>query len=230
MKLRLALVLLLLLVSTSFGYQKSVSTAGSSNTRSFIKVREPVLVDSPEDVEFSASGYKYFITGYGKGRREGGNGPVRRFDLRLRGDFLNDIYYAEYQGDVLLNCEYTDTEYGASFIARLDGKTMAMKWKRGMTGFNLGQGLIEDKFAYVTSIGFVAKVNLETGAFMWKHDNLYRTTPKKKGELYSDADFNSFELPEVKGDIVSFKEVETYPLPPKTLSVQKRTGRIVSIK
>jgi hypothetical protein len=225
MKLPFALVMLLL-VSTSFGQQ---TPSPSPNVKSFLKVKDEGLLE-PEDVEFSVSGYKYFISGYGKGRREGGNGPVRRFDLRLNENFLNEIYYADYQGDVLLNCEYSDSEYGASFITRLNGKTMAMKWKRGIRGFNLGQGLIEDKFAYVTALGLVAKVNLETGAFVWKHDNLYRTASKKKGESYSDTDFNSFELPEVKGDIVSFKEVEIYPLPPKTLSVQKRTGRIVSIK
>lgn len=228
MKLRFVLVLLLM-IGTSFGQQETASTTESTNVRSFTKVAGEIF--EPSGFEFSASGYKYFITASGQGRREGGSGPIRRFNLRLGRDFLTrDVYYAEYQGDVLLICEYSDSEYGAGFITRLDGKTLATKWKRGTPGFNVGQGLIEDKFAYVTAIGFVAKVNLETGAFVWKHANLYRTTPKKKGELYSDADFNSFELPEVKADIVSFKEVETYPLPPKTLSVHKRSGRILSIK
>jgi hypothetical protein len=217
MSLRLVLILLLL-AGTSYGQQSFTKVAGTTFEQS--------------DFEFSSSSYKYVLASDGRGRREGGNGPVRRFDLRLhKNDYLTrDLYYAEYEGDLLLVCEYSDSEYGAGFIARLDGATLAMKWKRGTPAFNVGPALMEDKFAYVTAIGFVAKVNLETGAFAWKHDNLYRTIPKKKGQPYADADFNSFELPEVKGDIVYFKEVETSRLPPKTHSVQKRTGKIVSIK
>ena len=46
------------------------------------------------------------------------------------------------------------------FIARLDGATLRMKWKRVIPRFNVGQGLLDGAFAYVTGIGFVGKVNL----------------------------------------------------------------------
>jgi hypothetical protein len=96
-----------------------------------------------------------------------------------------------------------------------------MKWKRPIPGFNIGQGLIDGDYAYVTCIGFIAKVNLKNGAFMWRHDNLYQR---------GSGAFNSFELPEVDGNVVIFRESTDY-LPKKkaTIRVQRDTGKIISI-
>ena len=178
-----------------------------------------------KDYEFTVSGYKYEILSRGQGKREDEKGAVRGFNLRLSGYYLDgQIYYAEYRNDVLLICETSDSESGSGFITRLDGKTLAMKWKRIIRGFNVGQGLLEGNYAYVTAIGFVGKVNLDTGAYAWKHDSLYADT--KKTGRYSDDDFNSFELPKVEGDAVLFTERDTYRNPPQTLKVNKRTGKI----
>jgi hypothetical protein len=179
------------------------------------------------DHEFTVSGYKYTILSSGRGNRKDEKGSIRRFSLPLNGYYLDgQIYYADYRGDVLLICETSDSEYGTGFITRLDGRTLAMKWKRTIPGFNVGQGLLEGNHAYVTAIGFVGKVNLDTGVYAWKHDNLFRTeTPEG---AYPDTDFNSFKLPEVNGDFVLFKAVETYRPPAKTLKIQKSTGKIIS--
>ena len=216
---------LLLTASSGFSRQKSEPAV-----RSFTEVKIEGSDAEAHDVEFSTSGYKYLISGFGRGRREGKQEPVRRFNLRLyKNDLLtNAVHHAEYEGDVLLICEYSNVESGAGFITRLDGQTLRTKWKRSIPAFNIGPGLIEDRFAYVTGIGFVGKVNLETGAYAWKHANLYRA-PREKGSAYSDADFNSFQLPNVEGNFVFFKEVETKAnvLSVKTLKIDKRTGKIV---
>ncbi|MCM3869326.1 MAG: hypothetical protein ND895_01345 [Pyrinomonadaceae bacterium] len=128
------------------------------------------------------------------------------------------IYHAEHEGDVLLVFGVSDGDYGWGFIARLDGQTLRMKWKREIPGFNLGQGLIEGDHAYLTAIGFIAKLNLKSGTYSWKHKNLYR-----------DGDFNSFKLPAVQGDIILFKEEVIYDEPAKTIKVQKQSGKIISV-
>jgi len=220
MRFYLAVLLVLLLSPAVFG----------QDSRSFTQVKGPDVDVEPFDFQFSSAGHKYIISNNGRGRREVEQQAARQFNLRLhKDDYLTRaLYHAEYDGDLLLICEYSDSEYGAGFITRLDGRTLRMNWKRSIPAFNVGQGLIEGKFAYVTALGFVGKVDLQTGRYAWKHANLYRTS-RQKGSPYSDADFNSFELPEVKGDIVSFKEVETYTvLPAKTLQVHKQSGRITS--
>jgi hypothetical protein len=104
-----------------------------------------------------------------------------------------------------------------------------MKWKRSIPAFNVGQALIEEDHAYVTAVGFVGKVNLMSGTFAWKHDKLY-TNGLRNDDSYGDSNFTSFELPKVEGDLVLFTEVEIYKYPPTSVKVQKRTGRIVSIR
>lgn len=227
-----AFIILLLLTGSSVAEQKVATTSESKNVRSFTEARsERVLeLDVPSHHEFSALGYKFTISSNGRGRREGEGSAVRRLNLRLhKNDKLDrNVYYAEYQGDLLLLCEFTDGLNGGGFIARLNGRTMAIKWKRLIRGFNVGQGLIEHDHAYVTGIGFVGKVDLKSGVFAWKHDNLYTNGLRKDGS-YGDSNFNSFETPKVEGDAVLFTEVENYGYPPTILKVQKRTGRILSI-
>ncbi|HKR20986.1 MAG TPA: hypothetical protein VJS17_00275 [Pyrinomonadaceae bacterium] len=221
MRFCLAVVLALLPLTFVFGQQQ----------QSFMEVKGADGDVEPFDFEFSTSGYKYVLSSNGRGRREGQQ-PARTFNLRLHRDdhLTRALYHAEFQGDLLLICEYSDVEYGAGFITRLDGQTLRTKWKRSIPAFNIGPGLIDGRFAYVTAIGFIGKVNLETGAYAWKHASLYRTS-RPKASAYADADFNSFELPEVEGNFVIFKEVETYAnvLSPKILKVDKRSGRIVRL-
>ena len=171
--------------------------------------------------EFSSGGFQYKIAGNGKGRRSGNN--KRSFSLRVApNDYLtHELYYAEYEGDLLLIAEVSNGDYGMGFIARLDGATLRMKWKRVIPGFNVGQGLLDGAFAYVTGIGFVGKVNLRSGAYAWRHTDLY-------GQ--ANSAFNIFALPEVEGNAVIFREAKHY-LRKKTavIRVQRHTGKILSI-
>ena len=182
-----------------------------------------------QNYEFTVSGYKYTILSRGQGKRQNEKSSIR-FNLRLRKDDYLDrlIYYAEYRGDVLLICETTTADYGSGFITRLDGRTLAMKWKRTIPGFNVGPALLEGNHAYVTAIGFVARVNLDTGAYAWRHDNLF-VNYLKTGRS-GDDDFNIFALPKLEGDAVLFTERETHPNSPQTLKVNKRTGKIIPNK
>ena len=171
--------------------------------------------------EFSSGGYQYRVSGNGKGHRSGNN--KRSFSLRVApNDYLTrELYYAEYEGDLLLIAEVSNGDYGMGFIARLDGATLRMKWKRVIPGFNVGQGLLDGAFAYVTGIGFVGKVNLKSGAYAWWHTDLY-------GQ--ANSGFNIFALPEVEGNVVIFREVKHYLRKKQAvLRVARQSGKIISI-
>jgi hypothetical protein len=62
----------------------------------------------PASFEFSALGERFKLLANGRGQTIGG--AVRRFNLRIsRGDRLDRVlYHAEYEGDLLLICEYGD--------------------------------------------------------------------------------------------------------------------------
>lgn len=215
------LILFLLLTSFSSGQQTISSSSTTQNSTTFIEIKSKT--EHPTSFEFSTSGYKYIINDSGRGKRTGGNSSARTFNLRLSKDEILErvIFYAQYQKDVLLIGESYVNDGSGGFITRLDGRTLKMKWKRSIPAFNVGQGLLDKNYAYVTGIGFVGKVNLSFGVYVWRHDNLY-------GE--NDSAFNSFELPELKGNTVLFRESEIY-LRQKvaTLKIDTRSGRIIKI-
>ena len=172
--------------------------------------------------EFSIGDYLYRIAENGKGRRTS-NEKSLSFNLRIQpNDYLTrELYYLQHKGDLLIICEVSDEESGMGIIARLDGATLRMKWKRIIPGFNVGQGLLDGAFAYVTGIGFVGKVNLKTGAYEWRHTDLY-------GQ--ANSAFNAFALPKVERNVVVFREAAHY-LRKKTavIRVQRHKGKIISI-
>jgi hypothetical protein len=173
--------------------------------------------------EFSVNKYRYRIEPDGRGRRIDRESP-RSFSLGLnRHDYLTGaLYCLEYEGDLILIGEVTDCCYGSGFIARLDGRTFKRKWKRVFSAFNVGPGLLDGTYAYVTGIGFVGKVSLQNGSFVWRHQDLYQR---------NNSAFNSFEVPEVNGGVVVFRESSHYLREKKAaIRVERKRGKILSVK
>lgn len=204
-----------MLLLAGFGYSQQ-------GPRAFSEARSLPDLIMPVSFAFSKDASQYSISVSGKGSRTGGESR-RAFDLQLQKDerLARTLYFAQYQSDLVLVCEVTDGDNGSGFIARLDGSTLRMKWKQGFAAFNVGQGLLDGDYAYITGIGFIAKVNLQSGAFMWGHQNLYRP---------GSGEFNSFDLPEVSGNVVIFRESLDY-LPKKkaVIRVERESGKIMSI-
>jgi hypothetical protein len=212
--------ILFLLTNFSFGQPTTPTPFTAPNSKTFVEVKSKTV--HPASFDFSFSGYQYVIDDSGRGKRTGGNYQARTLNLRLdKGEMLErHIYYAEYQKDVLLMGESYLEDGAGGFIIRLDGRTLKMKWKRQIPAFNVGQGLLDKNNVYLTAFGFVGKVNLDSGVYAWKHDNLYG----------KDSAFNSFELPEIKGNTVLFKESELYLRKEvATLQVDIRSGKIKKI-
>jgi hypothetical protein len=172
----------------------------------------------PFSFDFSLAGCRYRITNDGRGQRFSGRSPSTPFNLKLRaGDHLEAVSYAEYAGDLLLICEVCDYESGAGLVMRLDGRTLRAKWAAAIPGFNLGPGLIEGRFIYLTATGFVAKLDLRSGAYVWRRDGLSREPDS----------FNAFERPRVVGSVVLFKERNFFDGETATFKVDKRRGLVL---
>jgi len=212
----IAILIILVLILTTSGSSQELS-------RSFSIAKSSPTNFEPTTFEFSTANHNYSITNYGKGLRGSSNDTPQSFSLPLnKDDYLtSSLYYAEYQGDLLLIGEVSDGDYGSGFIVRLDKRTLRIKWKQIVNAFNVGQGLIDGDYTYVTGIGFIGKVSLKTGAYVWRHQDLYQR---------SNSAFNSFDLPEVEGNIVVFRESSHY-LRKKiaVIKVERSKGKIISV-
>jgi hypothetical protein len=178
--------------------------------------------DGPEAFEFELSGFHYRVARNGAGRRTK-EGAVRLFNLRLAGaDSIERVYVSEYEENVVLVYEVGDPETGAGVAARLEQPSMRARWQTEFPAFNVGQPLRDGAHLYLTGIGFVAKLDLRTGQFVWRQRRLYG----RAGE----GTFNAFGPPEVSGDAVLFREKTDGDRPPKTVRVHRRTGKLLGIE
>ena len=80
-----------------------------------------------------------------------------------------------YKIDNVLFVFYTETDFNVSTsrVEKIDLKNKKQIWQNEIYGFNLGLPSIKDNFAYVTTIGMVGKLNLETGKYIYQYTDLY---------------------------------------------------------
>lgn len=176
----------------------------------------------PEAFEFETKGFSYHIKQNGNGSRKKGD-RVRGFNLRLDRGGLKRVYFEDYGGRLLLVCEVGDGEAGGGFVTLLAQPSMRALWKQSFDGSNVGEPLREGRHLYVTGVGFVGKLNLDTGEFEWIHDDLY---DKREG---APKHLNSFEVPELTDGTVLFRERPVYN-PRRTLVIDKKSGKIVRVE
>lgn len=182
----------------------------------------------PEAFEFERSGHRYRVTANGAGRRakigqENRAARPRLFNLWLEGaDRITRLYFAEYEGNLLLACEVSDGQSGGGFVARLEQPSMRTLWRAQLPAAGLGPPLRDGGDLYLTGGGFAAKLALKTGLFVWEHPRL----PARAGE----GTFASLSPPELSGDAAVFREAGVSGRPPKTLRVHRKTGKILGIE
>lgn len=219
---RMTAALALLLVSA--GLAAAQAAAGQPGLFQKARALPEGLTDAdePEAFEFEQDGHLFRILHNGAGRRTKGD-AVRLFNLQLEaGDRLTRVYFSEYVNNVILAGEVNDAETGAGFVVRLEQPSLRARWKAHVPGFNLGPPLRDGQHLYLTAIGFVAKLDLKTGRFVWRHSRLYG----RAGE----GTFNSFGPPALDGDAVLFREAPPGGGPARTLRVNRKTGAILGIE
>lgn len=167
---------------------------------------------------FGADQFEIDEKGVGK-RQAGGKSDDFRLPMRNMEMLDNNVYFAEYKGDLLILYGISDFESGASMIVRLDGKTLKEKWAADAGSFNAAKGLIENNFVYLGASGFVGKIDLDSGKYLWKHDDLYRKYRK-------DGAFNIMEVPVLDGATVVYTE-KLENRPANEIVFDKQSGKFV---
>jgi hypothetical protein len=216
-----ATVLLCLTASAAAQDTPSAPKSQPKLSEVFEKAKE-APAGAPKAFEFEMSGFSYHVSPNGNGRREGGP-LVRPFNLRLEiGEEITRVYFAKYGNDLLLICEVSYGDGGRGFVARLEQPSMRASWKQRVPGYNIVAAR-EGESLYLAAMGFVGRLELRKGEYLWKHGGLNRAAD-------GPPLFESFELPEVRGDTVSFREAGVTGRPAKTITVNRKTGKLIHIE
>ena len=158
---------------------------------------------------FSTSERNYAIRHDGHG--EGSSATVMRknFDLRMDGATrLERLYFAEYEGDLLLAYAVTTSNGDWGYVSRFNQKTMKLLWTRPLSVERLGPGVVDDGSAYFGAANSLFKIDMKTGALLWQ-----------QAQVAGD-----FDLPVVKSETLIFTETREAG---RIIEVSKSTGRVV---
>jgi len=192
----------------------------------------------PSKFTFSIGDDSYIVHANGKGRRERSGEGSQEFVLPVDGGAIEKVQYLKVDKAIVLIYELNDAESGWGHLVSLESKTLRRKWLTRVSGFNLGQGLLEDSYLYLTAIGFVSKLDLRSGRYVWKHERLYRPGFTNSEGKYEVGYFNNFLTPQLDGNEVLFPEEEPRPHDdpryratprlPVTLRADKNTGKLLT--
>lgn len=145
------------------------------------------------------------------GHAEASQISIRRqnFELKMGGPArLERVYFAEFEGDLMLEYEVRDQRGSWGYITRMDQKKLVPKWTATINGDTLGPGLIDQHELYISGANLFAKLDVQNGSYLWKQDGLEQ--------------FFSFSVPSIKGDAVVFRDDSE-----RTIEVDKQTGRVI---
>jgi hypothetical protein len=220
-----ALVLVLLIAPDVFGADIMGATTQMQEASAIGADGKPVVLDGDRgySFDFKIGGDSYTVTDDGKVVQMKADGSRNKFQLSVPSDMWIDgpVYFAPYKEDYLILYEVSDAEDGGASMARIDGKTLAMKWTVGDIPFNTPAGLIVDKMAYVAGIGFVGGIDLDAGHYAWCVKGLYQGANI----------FDVFDVPQFKNKNVikvEDKLSRTSDGVPYFVKIEHETGKVVT--
>ena len=201
--------------------QEAARAAASGHLRVFETAEHSPEPVPPYVYSFSIGGDQFTVRGYGEVTKSSPGSPDRTFKLSMdKESGIEHLYYLEDGDSLFFIYEMSDGESGWGNAAGFDRATLRPLWRVHIPGFNVGDALVEANFVYLTAIGFVAKLNLRTGKYAWKHEGLYER----------NGAFNDFDLPRLEGDKVLFRGAGYYGKEPRTIIVHKRSGKILGYR
>jgi hypothetical protein len=222
---------------------------GQTDARGGFRLAKGTPAEAPAAFEFESGGFSYHVAANGNGRRVKGD-KTRRYNLHLNsGEAIRRLYFTEYGDDLLLLCEVDGGEAGPSvLLARLEQPSMRALWRQSAPTDGV-EVLRRGGTLYLGGAGFVARLELSSGAYAWQHRD------RREEEAVESADRDSDDrerddresvkrreaealIPpgryvpaEVTGDTVVFRAARASAKQgAKAVRVNTKTGKIVSVE
>jgi hypothetical protein len=177
----------------------------------------------PSQFRFNLAECTYLIEQNGDGNRKckGGESLKFRVPLGTKGDVVwLSVSFLPYGKDLILvyDIQNDQEDYAAASVVRLNGSTLKIKWRVTMNP-NSCPCVRENGSLYVAAWGFVGKIDLDRGRYVWSHDG------KKRGF----GDIESFKTLRIEGNDVLFLAEGNQGVG-RAIRVDRATGKLVSVK
>lgn len=188
--------------------------ATQANFRSNYEQAKYYLMSRNEEIEFDCSGLK---------RKKDRFYKISARDLSISEDeYILQVFYANFEDDLILVFFKSNDESGNIIVCRIDFLKPLVKWKTELPSMNPSNGIIEDQFLFQAGVGFISKINLDSGLCDWRQGEI-----KDPGT----GDYFEFRTVSLKEHIVAFfldDEENESKKDKKGIDVNKKNGKIIS--
>lgn len=176
---------------------------------------EFVGMSAPCELHVDGDTFKFHTDGRGLASLRDG---YVAFHIPVPADGLASGYrIAETEYGFVVVVDYSFPDSAAAAVTMLDASSLEVKWLTEIPVFNVLPTIREDHI-YISGIGFVAKIDLKTGAFVWRHSELYDR------ETFA---FGHFRDPVFASGMVIFEDASGRQTNPrKLIVVNDQTGEI----
>jgi hypothetical protein len=186
---------------------------------------QPAVKDGKEfgaDFCWQSGGADYRIDAQGKGSRHGAGGSGAEV-IALpteQAEYLEHVWFLPVEQDLLVLFEVTDGNVGRGNLCRYRSSPWQKRWCQWIPAFNLVAARSEDDSVYVGGIGFLGKVDANSGRFLWQQADLYSKDPA----------FNVFGVPTEAQKTVSFEATDGIGFTPdKRITLARQSGAVLEI-
>ncbi|MCJ7525881.1 MAG: hypothetical protein MUP71_11785 [Candidatus Aminicenantes bacterium] len=172
------------------------------------------LIIRNEEIEFDCLGLKL---------KKDKSYRISARDLTISEDeYILQVFYANFEDDLILIFSRSNDENGNIVVCRIDFMKVLVKWKAELPSMNPSYGIIEGHYLYQAGVGFISKINLDSGAFEWKQGEI---KDPKTGDYF---EFNNIVLN--KSIVVFFLNKKDNELEKEKtgINVDKMNGKIIS--
>src|SRR5882724_9820240 len=112
---------------------------------------------------FSVSGHEYTIRADGRGERSLENARAKNFTLKLEQGHIEQVFFLEYEGDLLLIYQLSGKQEVNGSIVRMNQTTLKPVWSKSVTGFGLDGAVVDGPYLKIKNSREELKLDLRSG-------------------------------------------------------------------
>lgn len=158
------LVMLPMLVAFTLGQQQTAPSPAHSEPQALSKVERVGEDNLRSFFMFSVAGHDYTIRADGRGERSFENARSRNFNLTVAQSHIEQLFFLEHEGDLLLLYTLSDKERVRGFVVRLNQTSLKAIWLKPLLGVDFETARVEADFLSFRTGTTTVKLDLRTGA------------------------------------------------------------------
>ncbi len=141
------------------------------------------------------------------------------FEINPKGD-IQKIFPFLIEDDIIIIYSFsTPNNDSGSSAKRISLKNNTEIWEKSISGFNPEPPVLVNGFIYLSTIGFIGKLSVKTGEFIWVFDDFFK-----------NGNFISFNEPLFyKNSIVLFTEKNPTNTTTCSILIDDRSNRVLKI-